>query len=267
MSPVRLAKDAIKFVFGPFWLIFLFWRGFLRRWDWPAPQTPTLKQAEPNPLETFFDAHRSGHGIWKWRHYFDVYHRHFERFRGTEVHVLEIGIYSGGSLEMWRQYFGPKCRVYGVDIVDSCRAYERDGVRVFIGNQADRSFWRSFWKQVPRIDIIIDDGGHRTDQQIITLEETLPHLQQGGVYLCEDVHGTAKGFTAYVDGLAHQLNAGTLCFDDDPERRITVRTAPFQRVVHSLHLYPFVTVIEKRPALLEEFSAPKHGTEWQPFIG
>ena len=64
-----------------------------------------------NPLESYFDAHTTGPGIWKWRHYFDIYHRHFSKFVGKEVHILEIGIFSGGSLGMWKEYFGPQCRV------------------------------------------------------------------------------------------------------------------------------------------------------------
>src|SRR5580698_2089804 len=66
---------------------------------------------EPNPLMEFFDHHSTGRGLWKWRHYFDIYHRHLQKFFGKEVHVAEVGIYSGGSLEMWKQYFGPRCHV------------------------------------------------------------------------------------------------------------------------------------------------------------
>src|SRR5438067_13766465 len=58
--------------------------------------------ASANPLRQFFDARSEGRGIWKWLHYFDIYDRHFSRFRGEAVHVLEIGVYSGGSLEMSR---------------------------------------------------------------------------------------------------------------------------------------------------------------------
>src|SRR4051812_44526614 len=66
--------------------------------DYPRPAGADASM--PNPLRAFFDARREGPGIWKWTHYFDIYHRHFARFVGREVHVLEIGIYSGGSLEM-----------------------------------------------------------------------------------------------------------------------------------------------------------------------
>ena len=36
----------------------------------------------------------------------------FEKFKGREVHVVEIGIYRGGSLDMWKEYFAPKARIY-----------------------------------------------------------------------------------------------------------------------------------------------------------
>src|SRR5262245_46705450 len=71
---------------------------------WP-PAPGNGPHDDGNPLRAFFDARTEGRGIWKWNHYFDVYHRHFERFRGQEVHILEVGIYSGGSLEMWHDYF------------------------------------------------------------------------------------------------------------------------------------------------------------------
>src|SRR5262245_54320107 len=81
-----------------------------------------MEPCQANPLEEYFDSHTQGACIRKWRHYFEIYHRHFRKFVGQNVHVLEIGIYSGGSLEMWRSYFGPQARIYGVDIEEACRA-------------------------------------------------------------------------------------------------------------------------------------------------
>jgi hypothetical protein len=213
-------------------------------------------QPEPsNDLEKYFDAVESGPGIWKWRHYFEIYDRHFKKFRNKEVNILEIGVYSGGSLGMWKAYFGPRCRIYGVDIEESCKVYEGDGIEVFIGDQADRAFWRRFKEKVPNLDIIVDDGGHQVSQQVATLEEMLPHLRPDGVYLCEDVHGTFNRFNFYVSGLSCKLN----------ERRLADETSAFQSAVHSIHMYPFVVVIERRNAPIAEFVAPKHGTQWQPF--
>ena len=139
--------------------------------DEPTPHTNS------NALREFFDSRKQGQGIWKWNHYFDIYDRHFRRFRGQEVHVLEIGVYSGGSLEMWREYFGPKARIFGVDIEPDCRVYESDNIKIFIGDQADRLFWRDFRQQVTTLDIVIDDGGHLAEQQIVSVEELLPFLR------------------------------------------------------------------------------------------
>ena len=225
-----------------------------RRLPWPNGASPAAPAApEPNPLEAYFDANTEGPGIWKFRHYFDIYHRHFAKFVGREVNVVEIGIYSGGSLGMWKSYFGPGCHVYGVDIQEACRAYEGGGVSVFIGDQADPAFWADFRRQVPNVDIVIDDGGHLVDQQIATLEAMLPHIRPGGVYMCEDVGGIHNRFQAYVGGLARNLASS---FD----------ATSFNQVVHSIHHYPFTIVIEKPAGSVGRFEEGLHGTEWQPFL-
>ena len=54
--------------------------------------------------------------IIKWSHYLSLYHRHFARFRGREMSIMEIGVNKGGSLELWKKYFGPKAKIYGIDI-------------------------------------------------------------------------------------------------------------------------------------------------------
>ncbi len=222
---------------------------------------------ESNPLKDYFDSHQEGHGIWKWEHYFDIYHRHFSKFVGREVHVLEVGIYSGGSLDMWKAYFGPKCHVIGVDIEEACKAYEDDRTKVFVGDQADREFWKRFKKEVPVIDIVIDDGGHLPEQQIVTLEEMLPHLRPNGVYLCEDVHSVFNNYTAYVHGIADNLNAVDGKLEPDAiNKEILLKPNEFQRDIRSIHLYPFVTVVEKGDSPVDKFVAPKHGTQWQPFL-
>ena len=228
----------------------------------PADAAPV----PPNPLLAYFDAHTEGPGIWKWRHYFDIYHRHLARFRGREVHVMEVGIYSGGSLPMWREYFGEGCRIYGVDIEDACMTYRCDGTEVLIGDQGDRAFWRKVRGQVPVVDVLIDDGGHLPEQQLVTLEEMLPHVSAGGVYLCEDIHSASNPFTAYVQGLARSLFSAMPGEVPLGTNGVAFSPTEFQRAVDSVHLYPFVAVIEKRAEPLTQLVAAKHGTQWQPFL-
>lgn len=218
----------------------------------------------PNPLRGYFDARTTGRGIWKWHHYFDLYHRHLQKFVGTDACLVEIGVFSGGSLEMWRHYLGPRARVTGIDIAEECKVYEQDGTSIFIGDQSDRSFWARFRQAVPRVDIVIDDGGHTSEQQRITLEETLAHLAPGGVYICEDIHGRGSHFAAYVHALADQLNASAM-IKQSAERTISAATA-LQAAVNSISFYPYAVVIERAATTSLELIAEKRGTQWQPFL-
>ncbi|HEY2123021.1 MAG TPA: class I SAM-dependent methyltransferase [Chthoniobacterales bacterium] len=194
----------------------------------------------------------------KWEHYFEIYDSHLKKFIGREINLLEIGVFSGGSLQMWKSYFGPKCGIFGVDIRAECKAFEDDQTRIFIGDQADPDFWQRFKIAVPQLDIVIDDGSHVPEHQIATLEQLLPHIQPGGVYLCEDVHGLHNRFVGYVYGLANRMNV----LNCRPGELSPAFLSKFQRSIKSVHLYPFVTVIEKVQTPVDEFLSTRHGTEW-----
>jgi len=249
--------------------VLFFRRGHLWNAQWNSVLGGEAQIGQTNPLREHFNNLVCGPGIWKWDHYFDVYHRYFKKFVNREVHILEIGVYSGGSLLMWKQYFGENCHIYGVDVEQDCKVYEDDSTRIFIGDQANRQFWRSFKEQVPKLDIVVDDGGHKANQQIVSLEELLPHLRPGGIYVCEDLETSLglNGFTSYVNGLTHSLNmCASESSPENNERRIVTRTTFLPSAIRSVHIYPFVTVIEKREAPVAEFVAPKHGSMWQPFL-
>jgi SAM-dependent methyltransferase len=230
---------------------------YAQRWPDPGARSP----GKAGRLERYFDDHTAGPGLWKWRHYFEIYERHLGKFVGEEVHVAEIGVYSGGSLQMWREYFGPRAQIYGVDIEPACRAYEAERTEIFIGDQADPAFWAQFTAAVPKLDVVLDDGGHHAHQQIATLEALLPHLRPGGVLICEDIHSPKHAFHAYVDGLARQLHE----IHDPESDMFRFAPRPFQSAIQSIHTYPFVTVVEKRGQPLDFIEAPRRGTQWQPF--
>jgi hypothetical protein len=224
-----------------------------------AMATPKLTQApagEPaaNPLQTYFESHAEGPGLWKWPHYFDIYHRHLARFRGHPVRIVEIGVFGGGSLGMWREYFGRDTHIYGVDIDPTCRELAGPDVEIVIGDQSDPAFWRAFLEGEPEIDVVLDDGGHTPVQQRVTLECLLPVIRAGGVYICEDINGGLQPFHAFVDGLTHPLSAIGY---GSPRPRTA-----FQSQVASVHRYPLVTVIEKPPAGASSFESVRRGTLW-----
>lgn len=240
-----------------------FAESYARSVDQRAPSASSPK----NDLRDFFDGNTEGPGIWKWEHYFEIYDRHLSKFRGKAPTIVEIGIYSGGSLKMWQSYFGPGTQIVGIDIEPACKAYEGEGVRVFIGDQADRSFWARFRKEVPKVDILIDDGGHHHEQQSVSLEEMLPCLAPGGVYICEDVHHKNNLYARMVFGFADGLND----FEwsrGDPEGsgRWVKPTTALQKSVRGISIYPYVTVFELHDVEPSELVSVKHGTEWQPFL-
>jgi len=217
---------------------------------------------DDNPLWNYFSKYETGPGIWKWTHYFEAYHRHLSRFVGKKCSILEIGIYSGGSLPMWLSYFGDKCSVIGVDIEPACKSYETDQIQVLIGDQQDRNFWAHVKEITPVIDILIDDGGHTPEQQMVTLEEMLPFMPAGSVYICEDIHGISNRFAAFATGIVNRLNAMTSSELNSNSTQI----GNVQQAIHSVHFYPYMCVIEKHTYPPKELSAPKHGTDWQPFL-
>ncbi len=220
-----------------------------------------------NILRDYFYEHRTGPGIWKWDHYFDIYTKHFDRFRFTDVRIVEIGVYSGGSLDMWSTYFGLKSQIIGVDIQPECMSYERKGVKIYIGNQSKKEFWEEFKSKVGMVDIVIDDGSHKPRHQALTFNQLFPHIRPGGMYLCEDIHGYPDNqFADYMSEYARGLNDHQKyekSLDDD--RRLTKKTTTIQREIKSVSFYPYVVVVEKNSEPVDEFIAPRRGTEWQPF--
>lgn len=216
-----------------------------------------------NPLWQWAQNHKTGPGLWRWTHYWDIFHRHLQKFRGRPVSIAEIGVYSGGGLLLWHDYFGPSCTVYGVDIQPQCRKFEREWCKVFIGNQGDREFWKNFKQQVPRLDILIDDGSHDAGHQAITLEEMLPHLQPGGVYLCEDLlNDRNAAFGQRIGEMTTELHPNV---DIKAYDMLAMGLSDFQRMVDSIHVYAHVAVIERREVQPVRFESPGMGSEWINF--
>jgi hypothetical protein len=213
-----------------------------------------------NDLEAYFKQNNK-RVIDKWHHYFEVYDRHFSKYRGKEIVILEIGTFQGGSLQMWKHYFGDKAKIYGMDINPDCKQVEEENIKIFIGSQSDRHFLRDVIKEIPPIDILIDDGGHTMEQQIVSFEELFDHIKPDGVYLCEDLHtsywddygGGYKlpgNFIEYSKELIDKLNAW--------HYKKASEVDSFTRSANSMHYYDSMLVIEKQPR--KEPSTSRTGT-------
>ena len=113
----------------------------------------------------------------KYTSYFPVYEQFFSKFREKEMTFVEVGVQRGGSLNMWRKYFGASAKIIGIDIDKNVLAHQREDLQIVIGDQADPNFWKQFLTTVDKIDIFLDDGGHTMVQQKNTLTYLLDYVQ------------------------------------------------------------------------------------------
>ena len=120
--------------------------------------------------------------------YFDAYEFIFNSYIGKPITFIEVGVFNGGSLQMWREYFGEQARIIGVDFNPIARELEKDGFEIYIGNQESSEFWLELKNKVGYVDIILDDGGHKNGQQIATLYNGVELIRDGGVIVIEDTH-------------------------------------------------------------------------------
>ncbi len=122
----------------------------------------------------------------KHNNYFAIYDELLTKFINLEITFVEVGILDGGSLLMWRDFFGPKARIIGIDLNPDAKKWESFGIEIFIGDQSDPNFWNAFYSQVGQIDILLDDGGHKNEQQVVTTLASIPFIKDGGLVIVED---------------------------------------------------------------------------------
>lgn len=167
-------------------------------------------------LKEIWDAGLDGRCA-KWEHYFEIYERYISNFKNKEVNYLEIGVQAGGSLDMMKTYLGEKANIVGIDIDPSCKQMEQHGHKIYIGDQTDKKFLQDIAIENSGFDIIIDDGGHVSGQQIASFNALFPFLKYGGVYIVEDLHCSQYwigyqsselgiNFLDYAKGLADKLS-------------------------------------------------------------
>ena len=151
--------------------------------------------------------------------YLRHYERLFEAYRGQPVHVVEIGVFGGASLRMWKWFF-PRARLTGIDIDPACQAHADDRVRIEIGSQDDTDLLNRVCGGDPP-SIVIDDGSHTAEHRIATFQHVFPLMAPGGIYVIEDfaVHtashapaDAASGVQEPPSGADYFVDIGRICF-------------------------------------------------------
>lgn len=152
-----------------------------------------VKTRGDDAFSTLFYGYDGDHLINKWNHFLPIYSRLFAPYRngmpdGRPLRFLEIGVYEGGSLDLWRRFFGESAILYGIDVDPRCAVFDGRAAQVRIGSQADPAFLRSVVAEMGGVDIVLDDGSHVASHQRVSFETLFPLLAEDGLYVAEDLH-------------------------------------------------------------------------------
>ncbi len=195
-------------------------------------------------------AGNEGTAVHKWHHYIPLYDRYFAAFRGKPVRFLEIGVFKGGSLQMWRRYLGEEAVIFGIDIDPACAAFDGQAGQVRIGSQDDPKFLAAVVEEMGGVDAVLDDGSHVMTHVRTSLRELFPSLAAGGVYMIEDLH-TAY-WKAYGGAFGRRRNFffDLLPLIDDMHRPYHGQPEQMRGIggaVSGVHVHDSIVVLEKGP--------------------
>jgi hypothetical protein len=142
----------------------------------------------------------SFHGVGKNHpHFFtEVYNQFFESLRFSVRSIFEIGLYGGGSVRMWQDYF-PNATIYGIDYQDKF-LIQQDRIKTYCIDQNDEDALNDLCtKNNLSFDIIIDDGSHDIFDQQKTFAFMFPKLNRSGFYVIEDLHTSCNTYSEFLD--------------------------------------------------------------------
>ena len=88
------------------------------------------------------------------------------------------------------KFFSKDSRIIGIDTNPEAKKLEEYGFEIFIGDQSNENFWSDFYKKIGNVDVLLDDGGHKNIEQIITINSSLPYINNDGKIVIEDTHAS-----------------------------------------------------------------------------
>lgn len=191
------------------------------------------------------------HIINKWTHYFPAYEKHFQRYVNRPMVFWEIGCGKGGSLQMWKKYFGPLAQIVGFDIRPECANYAENQIAIRIGDQSDAAFLQKALDEFGTPDVVLDDGSHIMSHVVATFRYLYPRIDRAGVYMVEDLH-TAYWADGFEGGLKKPGTFIELCKDliDELNAEHTkgaLEPTAFTKSTLSMHFYDSIVAFEKGP--------------------
>jgi len=119
--------------------------------------------------------------------YLDLYEELLSSKKETAKNVLEIGIYSGGSIKLWNDYF-INANVYGCDISRApCFLNTLERVKCIQTNAYSQESVDFFKNQNIQFDFMLDDGPHTLESMKLFINLYVPLMKDDGIFIIEDV--------------------------------------------------------------------------------
>jgi hypothetical protein len=198
----------------------------------------------------------------KWSSYLERYDHLLRTFRTQPIHLLEIGIQNGGSLEIWAKYFPHAQKIIGCDIDDACATltFSEPNIHVIVGDAKDNSTREKIVTHSAAYDIIIDDGSHHSHDIVQTFLSYFSLLKNDGLYIIEDLHCSywsshAGGvhhpqssiqFLKLLIDLANQEHWREAISAQQLLKRFTASPATWMSEISGITFYNSICVIEKK---------------------
>lgn len=115
----------------------------------------------------------------------DFYDEHLHKHKESFKNILEIGVFFGSSLKMWKEYF-TNCKIFGID-TENKTEFNDERTTVYICDQTDFNRINQLFED-DYFDLIIDDGCHNMREQQLSIMYFSKKLKRGGIYILEDLH-------------------------------------------------------------------------------
>ncbi len=194
-----------------------------------------------------------------YHNYTEVYAQYFAPFKERPIKFLEIGIFQGNSVKLWESYFA-QADLHFIDITFAAVQYFSKRSHYHLANQENPLDLEIVAREAGgNFDIILDDGGHTMNMQIVSFQTLFPHLKSGGMYIIEDLHtsywpshggGGDKTTISFLKGLIDELNFvgnhTTRASHRNLEPSLLNSLSQYQREIASIHFYDSLAIIIKR---------------------
>lgn len=116
----------------------------------------------------------------------NFYNELFLKVKDFPINFLEIGVYRGGSVKLWKDYLHIDSKIHAADV----NYFEHlSGTHSIIGDMYSDEQVSKFSDEY--FDLIIDDGPHTFESFVLLMQKYFSKIKKGGTLIIEDIINTS----------------------------------------------------------------------------